>query len=136
MRFDGVVGEQGVVDIGFVGVGSSIEALRECPGVPGRLRFHGADDSCPTRGLGNGVRSDMAERYGDGRAELAEPGESDEGILAVERVERSDEPLAGKLCAMGEAKVLCSLVWTGVSHIVGVSFVCSSTGLPVVPRSV
>jgi hypothetical protein len=97
LRFDGVAGEQSVGDKGFVGVCSSSEALRECPGVRGRLRFQGACGSWPTRGLGNGVKSDMVARNGDGRAELAEPGDREDDILAVERVERSDEPLAGRL---------------------------------------
>jgi hypothetical protein len=42
LRFDGVPGEAIVGDKAFVGVGSSKDALRECPGVRGRVRFHGA----------------------------------------------------------------------------------------------
>lgn len=118
-------------DKGFVGVCSSKDALRECPGVPGRLRFHGACDSRPTSGLGSGVKSDMVARYGDGRAEFAEPGESEEVILAVERLERREEPLAGSLDAVGEANELCNLAWAGVSHIEGISLVFSG-----VPKSV
>lgn len=79
-----------------MGVGSSVEPLRECPGVVCRVRFQGAIDSLPTSGLGNGVRSDMVARYGDGRAEFAEPGESDDAMLAVERLERSEEALVGR----------------------------------------
>lgn len=41
-RFDGVPGEASVGDKAFVGVCSSREVLRECPGVRGRVRFHGA----------------------------------------------------------------------------------------------
>ena len=85
--------ENSLGDIGFVGVGSSAEALRECPGVPCRVRFQGAGDSWPTRGLGNGVKSDIVARYGEGRVEYAEPGERDDGMLAVERFDRSEEPL-------------------------------------------
>lgn len=60
LRLEGVPGEASVGDKAFVGVCSSREALRECPGVRGRVRFHGA--SWPTRGLGSGVRSDMVAR--------------------------------------------------------------------------
>lgn len=91
LRFDGVVGEAGTGDDGLVGVGSSMDVFRECP-----FRFHGAIDSTPTSGLGNGVRSDIVARYGDGRAEFAEPGESDDAMLAVERLERSDDALIGR----------------------------------------
>jgi hypothetical protein len=77
----------------------------------------------------------MVARKGDGRAELADPGERDDDILAVDSVERSEEPLAGSLYAGGEANELCSL-WAGVSLIDGVSFVSSSIVLPDVPKSV
>lgn len=97
LRFDGVVGEPNTGEDAFVGVCSSVDPLRECPGVVCRVRFQGAIDSLPTSGLGNGVRSDMVARYGDGRAEFAEPGESeDDAMLAVERLERSEEALVGR----------------------------------------
>lgn len=51
-------------------------------------------------------------------------------------MERSDEPLAGRLCAGGEANELFCLAGTGVSLIDGVSFVCSSIVLPGVAQSV
>jgi hypothetical protein len=41
-------------------------------------------------------------------------------MLAVERVERSEEPLGGRLRATGEANELCRLDWAGVSLIEGV----------------
>jgi hypothetical protein len=97
LRFDGVPGEKSVGDKEFVGVCSSKEPLRECPGVRGRVRFQGAEESRATIGLGRGVRSDIVARKGDGRAEFADPGERDADILAVESEERSEEPLAGNL---------------------------------------
>lgn len=57
-------------------------------------------------------------------------------MLAVDRVERSEEPLAGRLCAMGEAKELCCRVWAGVSQMVGFSLLFSSTSFRFVPKSV
>jgi hypothetical protein len=62
LRLEGDVDGKSMGERGFVGVPSSTEALRECPGVPTRVRFQGAGDSWPTRGLGNGVRSDMVAR--------------------------------------------------------------------------
>ena len=61
---------------------------------------------------------------------MAEPGDSDDDILFVERLERSDEPLAGKLYAGGEASELFLLIGTGVSFIDGVSLVLWSEVLP------
>ena len=61
---------------------------------------------------------------------MAEPGDSDDDILFVERFERSDEPLAGKLYAGGEANELFLLIGTGVSLMDGVSLVLSSTTFP------
>jgi hypothetical protein len=57
-------------------------------------------------------------------------------MLAVERVDRSDEPLAGKLYAGGEANELVRFTGTGVSLMDGVSFVLSSIVLPGVSKSV
>ena len=54
----------------------------------------------------------------------------------MERLERSEEPLAGKLYAGGEANELFSLAGTGVSLIDGVSFVLSSNVPPGVSKSV
>jgi hypothetical protein len=42
-------------------------------------------------------------------------------MLAVDRVERSEEPLGGRLRATGEASELCRLDWAGVSLIEGVA---------------
>jgi hypothetical protein len=41
-------------------------------------------------------------------------------MLAVERLDRSEEPLGGRLRATGEARELCSLDWAGVSVMEGV----------------
>ena len=51
-------------------------------------------------------------------------------MLFVEKLERSDEPLAGKLYAGGEASELSLLTGTGVSFMDGVFPVLSSTVLP------
>ena len=95
--FDGeVVGVVGNEADAFVGVDSSIEPCREELPVPLRGLLHGAGDPPPTSGLGRGVRSVIAARYGDGNAEFAEPGEREvEAILAVERLERREEPMVG-----------------------------------------
>jgi hypothetical protein len=42
-------------------------------------------------------------------------------MLAVDRVERSEEPLGGRLRATGEASELCILDWAGVSLMEGVA---------------
>jgi hypothetical protein len=42
-------------------------------------------------------------------------------MLAVDRVERSEEPLGGRLRATGEASELCRLDWAGVSLIESVA---------------
>ena len=59
-------------------------------------------------------------------------------MLAVERVERSEEPLRGRLRAIGEANELCRLDWAGVSLMEGVPafFGFSPIVLPGVLRSV
>lgn len=57
-------------------------------------------------------------------------------MLAVERLERSDEPLVGREWIAGEVNEACSLDCAGVSHILGVSLGLSCSGLPFESRSV
>lgn len=97
--FDGEFGDPGREDgLPAIGVESSSDPCLLDPGVARLFLLHGAADSpLTTSGDGKGVRSVMAARYGEGSAEFAEPGESDEDpILAVERVERSDELMTGR----------------------------------------
>jgi hypothetical protein len=82
--------------------------------------LHGAAESpLMTRGEGRGVRSAMAARYGEGSAELAEAGDKEEEpILAVERFDRNEEPIADMLIE-GEIMKGCGVDWTGVSYMAG-----------------
>lgn len=57
-------------------------------------------------------------------------------MLAVERLERSEEPLAGRLRAAGDASEVCSLVWAEASKMEALSLAFSGIELPAVPRSV
>jgi hypothetical protein len=57
-------------------------------------------------------------------------------MLAAERLDRSEEPLGGRLRTTGEAKVLCNLSWAGVSLIEGVPVFFGFSVLEDVPRSV
>jgi hypothetical protein len=68
--------------------------------------------------------------------EYAEPGDSDAGMLAAERLDRSEEPLGGRLRTTGEAKVLCNLSWAGVSLMDGVPIFLAFSVLSGVLRSV
>lgn len=78
-----------------VGGGSSSELCRERFGVPGNVMRHGGVAFVePVMGEGRGVRSFMAARYGEGRAD---PGDVDEAMLEVERVLRRLEPRMGAL---------------------------------------
>jgi hypothetical protein len=45
-------------------------------------------------------------------------------MLAVERLDRSEEPLGGRFRTTGEANVLCNLAWAGVSLMEGVPVFC------------
>lgn len=102
----------------FVGVDWSMDPGREV--LPLRWRLQGAGDSLPTSGLGRGVRSVIAARYGDGSAEFAEGGERlAEVILAVERLERRGEPMGGSLNPGEVNEWFSDVVWTGVSYICG-----------------
>ena len=55
----------------------------------------------------------MAARNGEVRAVFAEPGESDDAMLAVERLERSEEPLAGSVWRAGDVREECSVAGWG-----------------------
>lgn len=67
---------------------------------------------------------------------FAEPGESEDVMLAVDKLERSEEPLAGRVCSAGDVNEECSFAWTGVSHMVGVSVVLWGISLPAPSRFV
>lgn len=77
-------------------------------------------DSLLTSGDGNGVRSVIAAKYGEASIE-AVLGETDEAILEVDRVDRSELPMIGRV--VGEAR-LCNRPGSvvGVSKKTGVSF--------------
>lgn len=81
------------------------------------LFLHWMGWSLPTSGEGRGVRSAIAARYGDGRAE-AEPGDKDDARLVVDTFDRREDPIVGRL--EGEVRLWCS---TGSASymIVGVS---------------
>ena len=69
----------------------------------------------------------IASRYGEGRAE---PGESEEVMLDVDRLDRSELPTTGM--RMGAVKLwLSTLSLTGVSYIVGVSLSVGTLTMPV-----
>lgn len=86
-------------------MGSSSEPSRDRLGVPFSRR-HAGVGSVPPSGDGSGVRSIIAARYGDARAE-AEPVENDEARDVVDTFDRREEPLGGRL--LGEV-TLCGSV--------------------------
>lgn len=72
----------------------------------------GASD--PTRGEGRGVRSLMAARYGEGNAD-ADPGEREDVRLEVDKFERKEEPMVGRVGLMVGSAAEDSYMMVGVS---------------------
>ena len=112
------MGEPGVEDSLPVGVCSSKEPALDLVGVDGRpvtlLDDADATESLTGSGEGRGVRSDIAAKYGDAKAD-PEPWEMEEAILDVESVERNDEPIPGKKDGEVRAGTRTGSVETGVS---------------------
>jgi hypothetical protein len=63
---------------------------------------HRIGESLPTSGEGSGVRSVIAERYGDGSAG-PDAGEKEEVKLDVDILDLSDDPTVGRL--VGEVRL-------------------------------
>ena len=103
-------------------VGSSIEPDLDLFIRPNDFRHEAEPASLSIIGDGNGVTSDIVARYGDASTEPAS-GESEDAMGDAERLDRSEDAIAGMYD--GDVLAWCSpklFVDTGVSKMVGVSF--------------